>query len=236
MYIPRLSVAVIVVAACALWVAEVASAIGQSPVQQDKPQAGGSAPALVIINGVWQVNATASSTSADLSGMGQDARAGSGSGSRGGGSRGGGGRGGRGGFGGRSGGGSALSPEESQKLRALVREVTQMPPRLTVNLTATDVTLTYDSGQVFRYAITGKEEKHDFTNGSVKTKTTWDGAVLTQHLDLGNNIKLVETCAVSGDQLVVSFTHDTGTTGATGRAASPNRPALDRRWVYDAVK
>jgi hypothetical protein len=126
-----------------------------------------------------------------------------------------------------------MSPEQMAKLRALIQDVTTMPQRLTMNLAGTDVTLTFDSGQVLHYSTTGKEEKQDFTNGSAKVKTTWDGAVLTQHIAVSDTAKFIGTFAVSGDQLVVSFTRDAGTPAPPGPST---RPAAERRWVYDAVK
>jgi hypothetical protein len=183
-----------------------------------------------IINGVWKLNGAASAPGGDLGG-GQGGRSSGGRSGSGGGSRGGG-FGGRGGAGGGSRGGGSF--EQAQKLHALVIEVTTMPDRLTVNLDETEVTLTYDSGQVLRYSTSGKEEKHDFTVGSAKVKTTWAGGALAQHIDLGSALKLVGTYAVSGDQLVVRFVRDTGASAST--AAAADRDAPERRWVYDAVK
>jgi hypothetical protein len=186
-----------------------------------------------IINGVWKLNGAASAPGGDLGGGqgGQGSRSAGGRSGSGGGSRGGG-FGGRGGAGGGSRGGGSF--EQAQKLHALVIEVTTMPDRLTVNLNEAEVSLTYDTGQVLRYSTSGKEEKHDFTVGSAKVKTTWAGGLLTQHIDLGSDLKLVGTYAVSGDQLVVRFVRDTGATASTATAA--DRDAPERRWVYDPVR
>jgi hypothetical protein len=162
------------------------------------------------LSGVWQLNLADSEARGrgpagepgDAGGGGQPPAGG------GGGGNGGGGRGGRGGYGG--GGGRGAGGSDMQKARALIQELMTPADRLTITATATEVSVANNTGQVFKYAANGKEEKQKYTNGEVKATTAWDAGVLKQTFDLGNNIKYVQTWALSADgkQLVVTIAPD----------------------------
>jgi hypothetical protein len=200
----------------------------QTPAAQSPSPA--AAPAHAIVQGVWQLNAAASTASGDLAGRAAGASQSS--------SRRGGGFGGLGGFGGRRGGGRSAgsSTPNLEKIRALVQEMATAPGKVTIVVQPTEVQLTYDTGQFFRYMTGDQQESHDLTNGTIKTRTRWDGPVLTQDIDCGNNFKFVRTYSVSGDQLIVTIAPAPGSASASNASTDSGEPAVEKRSVYDPVK
>ena len=125
----------------------------------------------------------------------------------------GGGRGGmRGGFGGLAGGmgepgRSVPDREEMARRRALLKEVLEAPMRFQVTVEDPMVLFTFPDGRVVRYKADWKEERHQYTSGTVKTKTKWDEGRLVIETDLGDGMKITHGFKTSGDprQLVVSI-------------------------------
>ena len=199
---------------------------GQAPAAQAPASAPTQAEAAAhaIIQGAWQLNAASSSSSGDLAGRAAAAGQ-STAGRRGGGRRGG------------SGGGSTSStPQNLEKIRALVQEIAAAPGRVTIIVKPDEVTVTYDTGQFLRYMTSNQQESHDLTNGTIKTRTRWDGSVLTQDIDAGNNLKFLRTYAVSGDQLIVTIVPAAQSGNTSGSAPASGQPPVEKRSVYDPVK
>jgi len=151
------------------------------------------------LTGVWELNRDLSSAPGGMPGPdgGGPGRGGPG---RPGGGFGGGGNGGRGGMGGgRPGGGPGSmgpSPEEIERQRAVMQEVTQLPARLTITQDADKVMFTEPDGVVRTYVANGKSEKHQLTSGTIETKSSWDGAQLRMEISAGGRGKLVRTFTV----------------------------------------
>ena len=114
-----------------------------------------------------------------------------------------------GGFGGGDvGGGRRMDPDAVRARMKLARDIMQAPKRFVLTLGENDrnVAITYTDGQVYTYQADGKKEKHQFTDGTVDSKTKWDGRKLATEYDLGGGQKIVRTYELSPDrvQLVVT--------------------------------
>jgi hypothetical protein len=109
------------------------------------------------------------------------------------------------GMGGGTRGGAAIDREELERRRALMKEVLEAPLRLIITVEEPLVIFTYADGRVARYKADGKEEKHQFTSGTVKTKTKWEVDRLTVETDLGDGFKITHAYKTNPDprQLVV---------------------------------
>ena len=91
-----------------------------------------------------------------------------------------------------------------ERQRALVRELLEPLPRITVTSDEVAVTITASDGRVRRYRVDGKKEKHQFDNGTVDTKSKWEKEQLTIETSTSGGMKLVETYSVNDrHQLVV---------------------------------
>lgn len=175
------------------------------------PESIRAAAAPANVSGAWEVNR-------DLSREGTGARppdggrlrgpGGRGPGGPGGGGRGPGGGGfggfGGGGFGGgrpggRGGSGERPSAEDMEARRALIEEVMMLPPRLTIAQDGDTVSFVEPDGVVRRYVADGKSERHALTNGTIETKSSWDGARLKMDIRVGERATLVRTFAVRDD-------------------------------------
>jgi hypothetical protein len=206
----------------------------QPPLQQQPPQQQTAPPPQspfevrtprALVEGAWTLNVAASTATGSLTAAPGGQAAGRSSGGR---------RGGRGG-GGYGGGGMGGTPAQDSKTRALVQDITTAPKGLTLVLGTSMVTLTSDTGESMNYMISDKQESHTLTNGTIKTTTAWDGSVVTQHIDAGNGLKFLRTYAVSGDQLIVTITRDTGNT-STASNGTQTSPAAEVRSVYDPAR
>lgn len=173
------------------------------------------------LEGTWALNVAASSATGDLEPAQRNQPA-----------RGlGGGR--RGGRGGRPGGGTKSGAQtQNQSLRALIADITNTPQKLTLAFSATEVTMTSGTGQSDTYLTNEKQETHSLVDGTVKTTTKREGAILTQHIDAGNNLKYLRTYYVSGDQLIVTITPDSGSS-ESGTQPVRQGQAAEQRSVYD---
>ena len=117
----------------------------------------------------------------------------------------------RGGFGGMGmGGGSRSSTpvdrEEMERRRTLMREVLEPQPRFLLTVEDLLVIFTYPDGRVVRYKADGKEERHQYTSGTVKTKAKWLPDRLSIETDLGDGLKVTHTFMTTPDprQLVIT--------------------------------
>ena len=116
----------------------------------------------------------------------------------------------RGGFGGLGGGSGepgrgVQDREEMARLRALLKEVLEAPTRFQITLEDPLVIFTYPDGRVVRYKTDWKEERHQYTSGTVKTKAKWDAGRLVIETQIGD-ARITHDYKLSGDprQLIVS--------------------------------
>lgn len=82
-----------------------------------------------------------------------------------------------------------------ERARGLMRELMELPRRLTITQDGTIVNFTSDDGRVVKYQATGRPEKHQLTNATVETKTRWDEGTL-----------VIETSVKDGPKVVRRFT------------------------------
>jgi hypothetical protein len=135
----------------------------------------------------------------------------------------GGGIGGPGGMG-RGMGGGAEDREALERQRALMRELLEPLPRVTVTSDDEAVTFTASDGRVRKYRLDGRKEKHQFDNGTVDTRSKWEKEQLTIETTTPGGTKLVEIYSVNDQhQLVVVAKLEGGRGG--------DRPPMTR--VYD---
>ncbi len=121
-------------------------------------------------------------------------------------------------------GGRSEDREAMERQRALVQELLEPMPRLTVTSDNETVTLTASDGRVRKYRIDGNKEKHQFDNGTVDTKSKFEKDQLIIETSSSGAMKLVETYSVNDQhQLVIETTLEGGHRG--------NRPPIVD--VYD---
>ena len=87
--------------------------------------------------------------------------------------------------------------EGMERHRALVRELLDPLPRLTITTDSDAVTFTASDGRVRKYRTDGRKEKHQFDNGTVETKSKWEKEQLTIETSTSGGVKLVETYSVN---------------------------------------
>jgi hypothetical protein len=112
------------------------------------------------------------------------------------------------GFGGMSsgrGGGTAPDREEMARRRALMGEVLEAPKNFVITVEDPMIVFTFTDGRIVRYKADGKEERHQFPSGTVKTKTKWLLDRLTIETDLGDGFKITHAYKTNPDprQLIV---------------------------------
>lgn len=155
---------------------------------------------LARLTGEWVLNRQQGTAPGTGGGSGPDRGGGH---RRGGGFSGGFGRPGGGGGMGRGMGGGA-DREGMERERALMRELLEPLPRITVTAESDTVTFTASDGRVRKYRIDGRKEKHQFDNGTVETKSKWEKDQLTIETSTSNGMKLVETYSLNDrNQLLI---------------------------------
>jgi hypothetical protein len=165
------------------------------------------APERPRIDGAWILNRPQSS------GLGSAPDAPENGGHRGGGFGGGMGRPG-GGMGGGMRGGAPPDREAMERRRALVSELVEPSPRLTVTTEGDVISFTRSDGRVRKYRADGKKEKHQFDNGTVETKTKWEKEQLIVETALEGGMKVIEEYTVNDKrQLVVGLKFEGGRGG-----------------------
>lgn len=105
-----------------------------------------------------------------------------------------------------SGGSSAPDREEMARRRALMKEVLEAPKNFVLTVEESMVIFTYTDGRIVRYKADGKEEKHQYPSGTVKTKAKWEVDRLAIETNLGDSFKITHTYKTTGDprQLIVT--------------------------------
>jgi hypothetical protein len=175
------------------------------------------------LGGIWTFNKDLSTDVGALQNPDPSAGAGGRSGGGGGGGRSGGGRGGYGGYGGRGGGGgagtAAQGPEVAQQ-HALMRELTNIPERVTIVVKDDYVEFTDQDGVVRKFTTNDKKQSVDLGGVKVDGQSKWDADVLTIVLSAGS-AKLTETyrLTVQGHMLVEELAvHINGRAAGAGGA------------------
>jgi len=104
------------------------------------------------------------------------------------------------------GGGSGPDREERARRRALMKEVLEAPKNFVITVEEPLVIFTYTDGRIVRYKADGKEEKHQYPSGTVKTKTKWEIDRLTIETNLGDGFKITHAYRTTPDprQLIVT--------------------------------
>ena len=104
------------------------------------------------------------------------------------------------------GGSSAPDREEMARRRALMKEVLEAPKTFVITVEEALVIFTYTDGRIVRYKADGKEEKHQYPSGTVKTKTKWEIDRLTIETNLGDGFKITHAYKATPDprQLIVT--------------------------------
>jgi hypothetical protein len=130
-----------------------------------------------------------------------------------------------------------MGPEDQEKMkqrRALMQEVLEVEPTFTIVEGDGTVSFTHTDGRVATYKTDGKKEKHQFTNGTIETKTKWDKdtEALVIEMDLGDGLKVTHTYTVAGTprQLADSIKFEGGRMQERGGGGPP-----PRHNIYDDV-
>lgn len=115
----------------------------------------------------------------------------------------------RGGFGPGRGGpdrNSVQDREERARRRALMEEVVEAPSRFQITIEDPLVIFTHADGRVVRYRTNWKDERHQYTSGTVKTKARWDAGRLIIETDVGDGMKVTHAYSLNPEagQLVVN--------------------------------
>lgn len=137
---------------------------------------------------------------------------------------------------------SSLKPKRLSASEALRQELLTPPEELSLSLTNDVVIIGDGIGAAVSYKINGKSESHQLVNGSVSTKTRWDGNVLRQEIDGGRNSDFIRLFELSddGQTLRVSMGPKSSASdwsvgispsgsGATDRASAPRRSLYRRK-------
>jgi hypothetical protein len=136
-----------------------------------------------------------------------------------GGGHGGGGGGGYGGGHGGMGGGGRGAPggmehreEDRAAHRALVEELITLPPKFTIAQDGDKVVFIEPDGVVRTFVVNDKPEKHQLQNGTIETKSRWDGNALEMELTSPGGLTLTRRYEVRGTprQLEVTTTASHG--------------------------
>jgi hypothetical protein len=170
-----------------------------------------------ILTGEWSMNKSLG-TAPGSGGMPDD---GHDDGPMGGRDRGGGGMGGPGG-GGRfpmRGGGGSGPPDRARRggdmaaRRALMVELMELPPKVTIAQDGDKVIFIEPDGVVRTYVANDRDEKHQLQNGTIETRSKWDDGALVMVLKVGSRApEITRRFTVKGDprQLEVTTTFDGG--------------------------
>ena len=200
------AVVVVVAAAVGTWLSI------EGRAQTDKPS----------IAGAWTLNKDLSDQPPSAN-NGNGSNRGNGSGYGGGRRRGGGGGfgggGGRGGYGG-GGGQPQLSPEEQQRIRDAMHDITNPPQKITVTQTDSMVVVTSnDDGHTTRLSPDGKKIKDE--NTGIERKTKWDTGRLVTEISGPQGAKITQTYALNPELHQLRLTTQIeGTRGGQARTVT----------------
>ncbi|MEO5823455.1 MAG: hypothetical protein ABIT71_23370 [Vicinamibacteraceae bacterium] len=171
-----------------------------------------------ILAGAWSIDRALSTSpgSVAMPDVGDDgpgsgggrAPGGGGFGGMGGGRRGGMGGGGAGG----PGGGARRREGDMAARRALMEELMALPPTFTIAQDGDKVVFIEPDGVVRSYVANNKVEKHQLQNGTIETKSRWDGDALEMELKPSGGLTITRRYSVRGTprQLEIETTTNRG--------------------------
>jgi hypothetical protein len=168
-----------------------------------------------VLAGTWSIDKTLSTApgSVGMPDDGTDGPGPGGGGRRRGGGPGGGFPGGMGGGGGRGApGGLQRREEDKAARRALLEELIALPPKFTIAQDGDKVVFIEPDGVVRTFVVNDRTEKHQLQNGTVETKSRWEGNALEMELESPGGLTLTRRYEVRGTprQLEVTTTASRG--------------------------
>lgn len=95
--------------------------------------------------------------------------------------------------------GDAPSREDMEARRELMAEVVTLPVRWTITQDGDKVVFVEPDGVVRTYVANGAKEKHQLTNGTIETISSWDGPRLRMTINAGGRATLVRTFEAKAD-------------------------------------
>lgn len=103
-----------------------------------------------------------------------------------------------------------LSPEAIDARKRLMREVMEMPRRLTIQQDGDRLVFTEPGGIVRIYLANNRAEKHQLVNGTIETKSRWDEDRLIMEVRPADGVRILHTYAIRGTprRLEISTTFD----------------------------
>lgn len=105
----------------------------------------------------------------------------------------------------------SVSPEDLDARRALMREVMEMPRRLSIHQDGDRLIFREPGGIIRLYVANNRAEKHQLLNGTIETKTRWDGGTLIMEVwPADDAVRIQHTFAIRGSprRLEISTTFD----------------------------
>jgi hypothetical protein len=131
----------------------------------------------------------------------------------------------------------STKPKRLKASEALRKELITPPEEFVIDLSVPRVTIDTGAGPV-TYKINGKSEAHQLANGSVKTKTSWDGPLLRQVIDGGRDVRLTRVFELGLDGQLHVTVGEMGAMPAkfsavpAGQEKGKDTPAEPRRSIY----
>ncbi len=180
------------------------------------PTAADQPPVRPLLAGAWSIDKTLSTAPGsvampddDMDGAAEGGGRGPGGGGFGG--MGGGRRGGMGRGMGGAGGGTRREGDMAAR-RALLEELMALPPKFTIAQDGDKVVFIEPDGVVRTYVADDRTEKHQLQNGTIETKSRWDGDALEMELKPSGGLTITRRYAVRGTprQLEVTTTANRG--------------------------
>jgi hypothetical protein len=171
-------------------------------------------PVRPVLSGAWSIDKALSTAPGSVA-MPDDDMDGAGGRGPGGGGFGGMGGGRRGGMGGGRGGpdgGARRREGDMAARRALMEELMALPAKFTIAQDGDKVVFIEPDGVVRTYVANDKAEKHQLQNGTIETKSRWDGDALEMELKPSGGLTITRRYAVRGTprQLEVTTTTNRG--------------------------
>jgi hypothetical protein len=103
-----------------------------------------------------------------------------------------------------------LSPEDIEARKRLMREVMEMPKRLSIEQDGDRLVFTEPGGIVRIYLANNRAEKHQLVNGTIETRTRWEGDALLMEVRPADGVRIQHAFAIRGTprRLEIATTFD----------------------------
>jgi hypothetical protein len=89
-----------------------------------------------------------------------------------------------------------LSPEDIEARKRLMREVMEMPKRLSIQQDGDRLVFTEPGGIVRIYLANNRAEKHQLINGTIETRSRWEGDRLLMEVRPADGVRIQHTFAI----------------------------------------